>query len=211
MKISKNFLAIVIFSQSLLSAQNSIKSVTIGKQVWMAKNLNVSTFRNGDTIPEAKSNKAWSSAGKKRKPAWCYYDNKAANGKKYGKLYNWYAVNDKRGLAPKGWHIPDADEWIALTDTLGGQIAAGNKMMTDTDWISNPHATDSSGFTALPAGIRIYEGTFDNIPDKCGFWSATDEDVMDALYMEIKDLSFTFTPEADFKASGFSVRCLKNN
>ena len=99
---------------------DSIKEVVIGNQVWMAENLNVDTFRNGDPIPHAQTNKEWSKAGKNRQPAWCYYNNDAAIGAKYGKLYNWYAINDPRELAPKGYHIPNNEEWIALIDYLGG-------------------------------------------------------------------------------------------
>jgi hypothetical protein len=82
------------------------QTVTIGTQEWMTKNLDVSTFRNGDPIPEAKTNEEWKKAGEVGQPAWCYYDNDPANGANYGKLYNWYAVNDSRGLAPEGYRIP---------------------------------------------------------------------------------------------------------
>ncbi|MFM7765029.1 MAG: FISUMP domain-containing protein, partial [Sphingomonadales bacterium] len=84
----------------------SSNEVTIGKQVWMTKNLDVDKFRDGSSIPEAKTDEEWKKAGKNKQPAWCYYNNDPANGAKYGKLYNWYAVNDSRGLAPVGYHIP---------------------------------------------------------------------------------------------------------
>lgn len=76
------------------------QTVTIGTQVWRTKNLDVATFRNGDSIPQAKTNEEWEKAAENQQPAWCYYNNDPANGAKYGKLYNWYAVNDSRGLAP---------------------------------------------------------------------------------------------------------------
>ena len=82
------------------------QTVKIGTQVWTTKNLNVSTFRNGDTIPEVKTNEEWIEAARIQQPAWCYYENDSMNGAKYGKLYNWYAMNDTRGLAPIGYHIP---------------------------------------------------------------------------------------------------------
>lgn len=85
---------------------NAYKTVTIGNQVWMAENLNVDKFRNGDLILQAKTEEEWKKAGENKHPAWCYFDNDTANDAKYGKLYNWYAVNDPRGLAPAGWHIP---------------------------------------------------------------------------------------------------------
>jgi uncharacterized protein (TIGR02145 family) len=86
-----------------VNCQNSVK---IGDQTWMTTNLNVSKFRNGDPIPEAKTYAEWSKAASDEQPAWCFYDNDPSNGVKYGKLYNWWAVNDPRGLAPEGWHIP---------------------------------------------------------------------------------------------------------
>jgi uncharacterized protein (TIGR02145 family) len=88
--------------------------VTIENQHWMTKNLNVSTFRNGDPIREARTNREWEQAIAKKEPAWCYYENNPKNGSKYGKIYNWYAVSDPRGLAPYGWHIPSFMEWNSL-------------------------------------------------------------------------------------------------
>src|ERR1700722_9533725 len=95
------------------------KIITIGSQVWTKENLNVSTFRNGDPILEAQSYEEWRKAWDKHQPAWCYYKGDSANGNKYGKLYNWYAVNDSKGLAPQGWHIPSKDEWSILVTFLG--------------------------------------------------------------------------------------------
>jgi uncharacterized protein (TIGR02145 family) len=100
-------ICVVLFLSLQIYSQNSVK---IGDQTWMITNLNVSKFRNGDPIPEVKSNEEWEKAGKNKQPAWCYYDNNSSNGVKYGKLYNWWAVNDPRGLAPEGWHVPDAEE-----------------------------------------------------------------------------------------------------
>jgi hypothetical protein len=93
-------------------------SVTIGNQVWMKQNLNVDEFRNGDPIPEAKSAEEWRNAYEYNQPAWCYYNNDPSNGSKYGKIYNYYAVSDTRGLAPKGWRIPRLEEWEELTNFL---------------------------------------------------------------------------------------------
>jgi hypothetical protein len=111
-----------------------IKGVAIGTQVWTTKNLDVATFRNGDPIPQAKTYEEWKAAGDNKQPAWCYYENKAANGTKYGKLYNWYAVNDARGLAPAGWHVPTDEEWTVLSTYLGGEEVAGKKMKSASGW-----------------------------------------------------------------------------
>ena len=147
MKTSLLFLA--LFSVSNLFGQTSGNGVTdidgnfyetvkIGTQEWMTKNLDVATFRNGDPIPEAKTDEEWKKAWEEGKPAWCYYDNDPANGKKYGKLYNWYAVNDSRGLAPHRYHIPSDKEWWKLINFLGGKSVAGAKMKSTSGWLSYP-------------------------------------------------------------------------
>jgi len=108
------------------------KTVTIGTQVWMKENLNVSTFRNGDPIPEVKTDEEWKRACDEGKPAWCYYDYDPKNGTKYGKLYNWYAVSDSRVLAPSGYHVPTDEEWKIIEEFLGHD--AGTKMKSTSGW-----------------------------------------------------------------------------
>lgn len=105
-----------------------IKTVTIGTQVWMRENLNVSVFKNGVVIPEVQDEDAWKKAGDNKQPAWCYYDNDPKNGVKYGKLYNWYAAIDMNGLCPQGWHVPSGAEWDILVTYLGGTDVAEAKM-----------------------------------------------------------------------------------
>jgi uncharacterized protein (TIGR02145 family) len=112
-------LTITLSAKAIAEKKNN-PEVRIGEQIWMAKNLNVSTFRKGDPIPEVKSEDDWENAAKNHQPAWCYYDNEPKNGAVYGKLYNWYAVSDPRGLAPNGWHIPSDEEWTDLHLALGG-------------------------------------------------------------------------------------------
>ena len=108
------------------------QTVRIGTQVWCDKNLEVSKFRNGDPIPEVKSDEAWEKAGENKQPAWCYYNYDSVHGNIYGKFYNWYAVNDSRGLAPIGYHIPTDDEWTELSDFLGGKNVAGKILKMET-------------------------------------------------------------------------------
>jgi uncharacterized protein (TIGR02145 family) len=111
----------------------SYKTVQIGSQIWMAENLNSSTFRNGDIIPEVRTYDGWIESNHKRKPAWCYYNYDSLNGKIYGKIYNWYAVNDSRGLAPEGWHVSTNEEWTELIQFLGVENA-GIKMKSNELW-----------------------------------------------------------------------------
>lgn len=143
MKKNNLLLKILFFTVILFSTSGYAQTVTIGKQVWTSKNLNVSTYRNGDTIPQVQDQNAWANL---TTGAWCYYDNDSTNGKKYGKLYNWYAVNDPRGLAPKGYHIPTDAEWIVLIDKLGGKSEAGKKMKSISGW----NSTISGGTKICP-------------------------------------------------------------
>jgi uncharacterized protein (TIGR02145 family) len=139
----------------------------------MAVNLDVDHFRNGDRIPEAKTKEEWKYAGERGLPAWCYYDNDPANGRVYGKLYNIYAVNDPRGLAPEGWHMTSDREWDVLMDYLFGTEVAGGKLKETgtTHWQSPNHgATNESSFSALPGGYRVSDGAFYDLGIRAIFW-----------------------------------------
>src|SRR5687768_16002087 len=122
-----------------LSAVNSAQGqeVIIEGVTWSKSNLDVSTFRNGDVIPEAKTEEEWLKAGEEGTPAWCYYDNDPANAKKYGKLYNFHAIYDPRGLAPEGWHVATYAEWVTLNKAYGGVDFASSKLKSSTGWTSN--------------------------------------------------------------------------
>ena len=128
----KKLLSLILLLSFTIKAQE----IKIGTQTWTTKNLDVSKFRNGEAIPLAKTNAEWELAGQNKQPAWCYYENKGENGTTYGKLYNWFAVNDPRGLAPSGYHIPTDAEWTILTDYLGGDSIAGAKMKSTSGWNS---------------------------------------------------------------------------
>jgi uncharacterized protein (TIGR02145 family) len=198
------------FHKPIIDTQQQYKSVLIGQQIWMCENLNVSHFRNGDSIPEVRTPEDWERAGKEQKPAWCYYDNNPENKGRFGKLYNWYAVNDPRGLAPAGWHIPDDGEWKKLTESLGGGMQAIQKMKSKTDWPSSSIGNNESGFSASPGGYR-YDYGFFNAAGLFGvWWSSPAESVSFAwLFYQIHHLgkAFRYFPN---KAFGFSVRCVKD-
>jgi uncharacterized protein (TIGR02145 family) len=148
------------------------KTVVIGNQTWMAENLNVDRFRNGDLIPEAKTNEEWETR-KEKKAAWCYYNNDTKNGSKYGKLYNWHAVNDNRGLAPEGWHIPSPDEWEMLFSFLGGDSIAGDKIRSV--FCTNKIRRIFRANIVLYGGYRCeYSGTFKGKDYGNYWWSSTD-------------------------------------
>ena len=193
-----------------VSIQRMAPWVKIGSQIWTTENLNVSTFRNGDPIPEAKTNEEWGKAGENKQPAWCYYDNDPKNGDKYGKLYNWYAVNDPRGLAPKGYHIPTDAEWRKLTDFLGGEVVAGSKMKSTSGWENNGNGTNSSGFSVLPGGSRNYSGYCFNIGLHGDWWSASEVITYNAYYRNLYYYSDYLSRFSSLKEIGFSVRCLRD-
>jgi len=192
--------------------QTDIPTVTIGTQVWMTKNLNVSTFRNGDPIPEAKTNEQWKAYGKNGNPTWCYYDNKVKNGDIYGKLYNWYAVNDPRGLAPKGFHIPAQEEWSELiTFYLGGADIAGIKLKTKSGWFKEGNGTNSSGFSALPGGCRCFDGIdFFGLSGTAYWWSSSSRDTTKAWSYGLEGESGNVYVDDNFFRNGYSVRCLRD-
>ncbi|MDD5529167.1 MAG: fibrobacter succinogenes major paralogous domain-containing protein [bacterium] len=190
---------------------NTYKTIKIGEQVWMAENLNVSHYRNGDTVPQVQAAKEWINL---TTGAWCYYENNVENGKTYGKLYNWYAVNDPRGLAPEGWHIPTDDEWTILTNCLGGEDIAGGKLKencTTLWWSPNTGATNKSGFSALPGGHRgDNNGAFGVIGNGGYWWSATE---FNATYAWSRLMYYDYANvyrKGYNKKYGFSIRCVKN-
>ena len=181
--------------------------VTIGTQVWTSKNLNVATYRNGDVIPEVQDKNAWANL---TTGAWCYYNNDASNGTKYGKLYNWYAVNDPRGLAPKGYHIPTDAEWTQLSDYLGGESEAGTKMKSISGWYNNGKGTNSSGFSGLSGGTRDGSGTFLFIDGSGQWWSSAESSTSGAWSRYLNFSNGLVSRGGDYKSSGFSVRCLRD-
>ncbi len=192
---------------------NTYKTVKIGKQVWMSENLNVNHFKNDDLIPEAKTNKEWNKAGKEGRPAWCYYDNKKENGIVYGKLYNWYAVHDPRGLAPQGWHVPRHKEWTILSDFLGGDSIAGCKLKKSEiiHWSSsNTYVTGETGFAALPGGCRDHCGPFTSIGYYGCWWTITEGSTRTAWTWSMSYEKTSLEYGGGGKGVGFYVRCVKD-
>jgi uncharacterized protein (TIGR02145 family) len=181
-----------------------------------AQDFSGTHFRNGEPIPYIESKEDWTRAGENKQPAWCYYNNDPANGVKYGKLYNWYAVSDPRGLCPVGWHVPSDDEWTLLTDALGGEDVAKNKMKSTSGWKDNGNGNNSSSFSGLPGGSRNYYGDFENFGGWGNWWSSTgtpddygDDSSPFYRFLHYEDdrnyiRSYIGTP------FGFSVRCLRD-
>ncbi len=182
--------------------------LTIGSQVWMLKNLNVDHYRNGESIPEVQDTTSWSNL---TTGAWCFYNNDSAMEDIYGKLYNWGAVKDPRGLAPSGWQVPSDAEWATLTTYLGGESIAGEKLKeTGTShWIrDNTGATNSSGFSALPGALRNYIGAYNYIEFNGYWWSSTEYNTSKAWYRSLSWYDAFIYRSYFNKVYGFSVRCV---
>jgi uncharacterized protein (TIGR02145 family) len=177
--------------------QNVYKAVVIGDQIWMAKNLNVTHYRNGDTIPEIKDNLAWSMA---RSGAYCNYNNDTTLAQTYGRLYNGYAVNDNRNIAPQGWHVPMLDEVNTMAKYLGTDAVKKLMETGPVHWGSGNDATNSSGFTALPAGERF--GAFDSLNSWAYWWTSSYE--FYGIGNKILSIASTST------YLGCSVRCIRD-
>ncbi len=181
---------------------NTYDTVRIGTQTWMAENLNVDKFRNGDPIAQAKNYNEWTKAYKEKEPAWCYYYNDTLKGSECSKLYNWFAVNDSRGLAPAGYHIPKNDEWALLFQSLDGVIAES--------------FGDTTGFAGLPCGIRNFTGSFENFGQFGYWWSASEVTEYNANALQQNYWTVGILPGSNMTictqnmASGLSVRCVKD-
>jgi len=190
---------------------NTYNTVQIGGQCWTKENLKVSKYRNGYAIPTGLDNATWGSTSS---GAYAIYNNDNANDAIYGKLYNWYAVADNRGLCPTGWHVPTDLEWTTLTSYLGGESVAGGKMKSvgTTYWNSpNTGATNESGFSALPGGSRFNNGSFNSIRNNAVFWSATENDYNSAWICNLNYDNGNVNRNLNFyKRDGWSVRCLKD-
>jgi uncharacterized protein (TIGR02145 family) len=194
---------------------NKYKTIVIGNQEWMAENLKTSVYRNGNSIPNLTNGNPnfWPSWPNTTSGAWCSNNNNASNVCPYGNLYNWYAVVDSRGLCPVGWHVPTDAEWTVLTNFLSGEAVAGGKMKsTGTQYWGSPNqiATNSSGFSGLPGGVRIFDGQFADLGNFGYFWSSTALSASTAWRRRIDYNNGSVERGDRDKRNGNSVRCLKD-
>ena len=179
------------------------RTIKIAPLIWCRKNLDVSTYRNGDAIPQVQDAAKWANL---ETGAWCYYENKSDNGIIYGKLYNFYAVNDPRGLAPIGYYIPSGDDWAALINSImAKENFKGKQMKSESGWENNGNGNNSSGFAGLPGGFRDSTGDFKDIGAK-GRWWRSDGSISYSLFANDGNVHL----KIDEIKIGFSVRCLKD-
>ncbi len=200
----------------------SLLNVTVGTQIWTNKNLDIATYRDGTPIPQVTDPNQWANL---TTGAWCYYNNDPANGEVYGKLYNWYAVagiydaaslNDttlRKQFAPTGYHVPTDAEWTSLTTFLGSESVAGGMMKeTSTELWNSPNqdANNSSGFTGLPGGYRVYDGAFGTIGGYGSWWSSSEYDTTVAWARSLGYWYGSAGRNLNVKTYGFSVRLIKD-
>ena len=197
-------------SETLLNMMK-IEAVIIGDATWMQENLSVTTFRNGDIISQAKTNEEWQKAAQDGYPVWCFYENRENNEGKYGKLYNWYAVNDARGLAPEGWKIPSEKDWLILINKFGGITTELVELMSIDGWEEGYGGNNISGFRAYPGGGRFWNGEFKGEKYSAYFWSSTS-----SSHEGLKAVSFSLSNPLSMissfnKGYGFSIRCIMDD
>ncbi|MBD2703522.1 fibrobacter succinogenes major paralogous domain-containing protein [Spirosoma sp. BT702] len=194
-----------------------LKSALIGTQEWTTENLNISQFRNGEPVFEANTYDAWEKACIDGKPAWCYVGNDPKKGKQYGKLYNFWAVVDKRKLAPEGWHVPSDEEWNKLIEQLGGVDEAGKSLKAKEGWKNGGNGTNTSQFGALPGGYRSHEGShlyggpfFE--AGSAGYWWSTTKYLVDNVYCRSLSYKDSRVRKSSFvMTTGLAVRLVKDS
>ncbi len=196
---------------------NVYKTIVIGTQEWMAENLNTSIYRNGDAIATGLGFTTWAFT---TTGAWEYLGFQESLSCPFGKLYNWYACADTRGLCPVGWHVPNFLEWATLTNYLGGESVAGGKLKTigtveqgNGIWFGpNIDATNSSGFSAVPGGAReVYvNNSFGGDGVSSNWWGSSDDGANNAFDIYVDTFTSLVYTQYDLKQHGFSVRCLRD-
>jgi len=187
------------------------KVVKIGDQIWMAENLRATDYSNGDEIADGTGVGDITEANDPK--YWFPYNDDLDNVPTYGRLYTWYTLDDSRNVCPSGWHVPTNAEWSELVDHLGGEFIAGGKLKENgtLNWFSpNEGATNESGFTALPGGMRGYGGPYGNLGYAGNWWSLTENTTIEAYSWGLSFNNESIYYGGSNKKVGFSIRCLKD-
>ncbi len=189
---------------------NTYSVVTIGSQCWLGENLKVTHYRNGDAVSEVTDSVDWKALTTE---AMCSYGNDNANDAVYGKLYNWFAANDPRGLCPQGWRLPHDNDFTILTEYLDpdDEYAGGRLKEVGTEHWESPNegANNSSGFSGLPGGMRFKEGHFDHIGKRGLFWSSRNDGDFEGYFLTLTYETAVAHQTHLYKQNGFSCRCIK--
>jgi uncharacterized protein (TIGR02145 family) len=193
---------------ALIPLPSDFPTVSIGRQVWMARNLNTSVFANGDSILEVNQAKNWKNH---EGAAWAFYNGDEANESQHGRLYNWYAVSDKRGLCPTGWRVPNQADWEELIENVGGRKVGGKYIKDSKSWQENKASLNSFGMGIVPSGFRNYYGSYFNMGYYGSIWTLNESNFEDALYVYLYYGSDSINSKEISKKSGLSVRCIQSN
>ncbi len=189
---------------------NIYKTIQIGDQIWMAENLRTTKYKNGEGIATTFSNELW---GTTDVGLYCNYNNteNLDSIATYGRLYNWYAVNNENGLAPEGWKVPSVSDWNTLIEYLGGDEIAGNAMKEKGlhHWDYDPGSTNTSGFTAIPAGSRYLSEDFNWMSIYCYYWTSSEFNNNVAGFLYLYYGNTIVYKDSNFKNNGYSIRCIK--
>ena len=179
----------------------------IGEHCWFAENLRSENYENGDVIPTNLSNAEWQSS---ISGAMAVYGDASLSLSEHGGLYNWYAVDDARGLCPTGWHVPSDEEWNVLTDHLGGESEAGVKMKTTYGWHEAGNGSNESNFSGLPGGIRGNDGSYAGA-DYVGRWYSSTQDGPVAWNRDLIWDTDGVDRNSSSHTGGFSIRCIQDS
>ena len=210
--------------EDLVFEGHAYATVQINGQCWFAENLRSTSYANGDTMAGNLNDAAWSTTSSGGRATFgegasvCYGPapggdacNEAYSLASYGRLYNWHAVNDARGLCPSGWHVPSDGEWTTLTDGIGGALTAGNTLKSGSDWFNNGNGTSPNGFDAFPGGQRMNAGNFQGAGTDAFFWTST---ALSSVQVWFRSMGWNL-PEVvrnpAEKNVGMSIRCLKDS
>ena len=185
---------------------NQYTTITINGKEWFKENLKTTKYATGTDISNVTDNGSWNNLST---GAWAYYDNNITNDATYGKLYNWYAVSDVRGLCPTGWHVATDADWTSLTALYGTDAAAANELKSTILWNTVNSNNNNSGFGAVPGGGRG-GGLFGDITNKGFWWTSTLFDSSNSYARRLEYNLDTVVRYYESNKSGFSVRCVKN-
>ena len=184
-----------------MATNQKLSEVKIKKRTWAKENLRVTSFRNGDAIQEAKTDKEWKEAHKKKKPAFCYFRNDTSK----DVLYNWWAIEDERGLAPEGWKVPDENDFYELVKDLGGDEKAFHSLKAKSDWEEGCAGNGKAKFDAIPTGCRDKDGTFAG-DGNAYFWSASEGELVLTREFMAFDPPYRYSLDDE---NGIALRCVR--
>jgi uncharacterized protein (TIGR02145 family) len=188
-------------SSKKIASEITIGEVKIKKRIWAKENLRVTAFKNGDEILEAKTDKEWKEANKKKKPAFCYFRNDSSK----DVLYNWWAIEDERGLAPDGWIIPNENDFYELVNDLGGDEKAFHSLKSKSSWEKGCEGNGKSKFDAVPTGCRDNDGTFAG-DESAYFWSKSEGELVLTREFAAFDPPYRYSLDEE---NGLAVRCVR--